>query len=485
MENKLITSNSSTYRLGDTRIQAHNKLPIGVYTLEQNPMTGEYFLQKANDMKLPKKYYGTYDHYIKRWSKTWNAIEGNMGIILSGTKGTGKTLLAQKFCIESNMPVIIINRNYGQSMLEFLQSDTLRDSIIFIDEFEKIINQEDEAITPFLQLFDGSFGTRFCFILTCNEFEISKYLYNRLGRIRYRAHFTGLTDEIIEQVIDDYLINKTWKAPLQAAVLRIGTVTFDILMNLIQEVNIQDEDPLVLLGYLNLKQETQSYDTNIYIAGIKLLGAIVKDILPTAMFVDSAKLDKLSDVEVNMFMEKHYASISSSSISNKIHTRVYTTPDECIKILQTLIPKELMTLTLKCFSWRVSQIGTQHLKKYNLDVTKYLSEEPKLEDKMTAEERKLMASKVGEHAYLVNILNNHYPNHDFNDMTIETYLDWVTSVVNIFSENSGFAIGVKEFVRIPDKTHAVTLSPVTMNNWTSLLTIGMDKVNMSHNYYAF
>jgi SpoVK/Ycf46/Vps4 family AAA+-type ATPase len=60
-----------------------------------------------------------------------------MGVLLSGPKGTGKTVEAKSICVKSNMPIILLTEAFNDcNFLEFFES-IKTPSIIFIDEFEK------------------------------------------------------------------------------------------------------------------------------------------------------------------------------------------------------------------------------------------------------------------------------------------------------------------------------------------------------------
>lgn len=49
-----------------------NILPVGVYLLQRNPTTGEYYLEQKDNFKISKKIYG--DHSIvDRWLTSYQA----------------------------------------------------------------------------------------------------------------------------------------------------------------------------------------------------------------------------------------------------------------------------------------------------------------------------------------------------------------------------------------------------------------------------
>lgn len=249
----------------------HDKLPVGVYLLKFDPKAG-YFLNKKPDFILPKKVYG--DHsVIHRWITSYNEnSEKNLGIILSGQKGTGKTITAQKFCIEAQKPVIIINEAYeGSDFIDFITS--FEDVIIFIDEFEKVYPEGYNAkvsSADFLSMMDGNYQTKLIFLLTVNKFTINEYLVNRLNRVKYRKHYMNLEQEVIEEVIEDFLDNKEHKESIYKFFEKVNMCTFDLLINIIKEMNLFKEDALQCALHLNLECENRLYQIYEYIDGSKM-----------------------------------------------------------------------------------------------------------------------------------------------------------------------------------------------------------------------
>jgi hypothetical protein len=187
-----------------------------------------------------------------------------MGIILSGVKGGGKTITAQKFCIESNLPVIIINSPFeGAAFINFLIDPRIGECIILIDEFEKVYNTDNyydrTKAKDLLTLMDGTYNTKLIFLLTVNDYNLGEFFVNRLGRIKYRKDFSDLTSDIIDEVIEDMLINKSHKDSIKGFFERVNICTFDLLTNLIKEMNLFNEDAYEVGKHLNLRSEPKIY----------------------------------------------------------------------------------------------------------------------------------------------------------------------------------------------------------------------------------
>ena len=174
-------------------------------------------LKIGNKFEFDFKIYdlGT-DEIIQRVKTTWNSdyfrhTNKNLGIIFNGLKGTGKTIAAKILCNDINLPVIIISR-YFEGLQEFIQSLNFN-CIVFIDEAEKIFLEEDpEVSSALLRMIDGVYNnSKKLFILTTNELLINENLIDRPSRIRYIKEFSGVTQEAVNQIISDKLLDVSLK----------------------------------------------------------------------------------------------------------------------------------------------------------------------------------------------------------------------------------------------------------------------------------
>lgn len=237
-----------------------NKLPKGNYLLSFDQNSGEYFLTQKEEFVLPKKIYGSSTH-IDRWIISYkNNTEKNLGISLEGFKGSGKTIDAQKFCILLGLPVIMITEPYeGSAFINFITNPVFNNCIIFIDEFEKVYS-ETGSEKWLLSLMDGQYPTRYVFVLTSNIASENPYLINRLNRIKYRKVYDSLDLDIIDEVINDLLVYPEFKESILKFFKYTKLITFDLLVNLIKEINLFKEDALVCGNHLNIIPETMNYD---------------------------------------------------------------------------------------------------------------------------------------------------------------------------------------------------------------------------------
>src|ERR1035437_5402253 len=175
--------------------QTQDKLPVGVYELVMAPR-GPMLLWISDKFELPKKIYGTEDILIARCIKTYETLSKNFGILFKGLKGTGKTITAKQICHYLDLPVILINEDFG-NIGQFINSIP-QDVILFFDEFEKTYefyggsqNEDGEQrgkknISSLLTLMDGVFTTKYkrLFLMTKNKADLPDQLLSRPSRIR-------------------------------------------------------------------------------------------------------------------------------------------------------------------------------------------------------------------------------------------------------------------------------------------------------------
>lgn len=236
-------------------------LPIAVYMLQAVPVIGTLYLTQIEDeFELPRKVYGVETHFINRVIKTYNFTTGNLGVLMNGIRGTGKTVTAKQISNQMKMPVIIIKDNFDNTA-DFLNS--LQDDVIlFFDEYEKIY---DDYNSDILTVMDGVLTTKYrkLFLLTTNNAYVNENMLQRPGRIRYFKTFTDLTLETIIEIVDDRLINKEFKDEVVKFLANLEIITIDIVCAVIEEVNIHDELPEKFKGVFNVKPLDDVFDVSI------------------------------------------------------------------------------------------------------------------------------------------------------------------------------------------------------------------------------
>lgn len=350
---KVINSGLNFELYGDD-LKTFDKLPAYTYTIKFSKMVG-FYLERTSDIEVGEpKVYGIHKKKVEKVLSTFSKVNRNLGVILSGDKGIGKSLFVRLLAEEGkkkDLPIIIVEK-YIPNIAAYI-SKIDQEAVFIFDEFDKTfgnVEAVDGEVSPqdsMLTLFDGIFPGKKLFIITCNNLNnVSDYLVNRPGRFHYHFRFGyPNSEEIRKYMIDkldpkyikeiDEIISFSYKVPLN----------YDCLRAIAFEINLGEnfKDAIKDLNIVNT--ETHYYTVLLHFKEGEVFDSRMCD------------LDLFSADEVNFEMY---------DISNDYYTYVAFSPKEIIfdlNIGKNIIPIEKCKITFsadECDKEKVDAVKKLH-----------------------------------------------------------------------------------------------------------------------------
>lgn len=273
-----IVKTGDTLRIYGSEIETLGSIPAKTYSIGFSKMGG-FFLIEHNDLSVKEKIYGKMNSKIDKIFNSYKISDRNFGIILSGKKGSGKSMFARAISEaginQYGLPTILVD-TYIPGIASFLESIE-QEVIIIFDEFEKTFakNDDNNPQNDLLSLFDGTNSGKKMFIITCNNTrDLNEFLINRPGRFHYHFQMGYVDADAIREYLEDKLtVNKEVIDRIVNLSAFTG-ITYDYLRALVFDLN-QGYDLKDTLNDLNIEIDTRGRfylnvtmsDGNIYTNG--------------------------------------------------------------------------------------------------------------------------------------------------------------------------------------------------------------------------
>lgn len=263
-----------------------DKLPPAVYSLDWDKEIGFSINYLFDSFMLPAHIYSdTTEHNAAKFTSIvlneYKRKEKNVGVLLNGVKGTGKSLMFKLIAnkaISEGLPILMIQDKFNSlSMSKYLAA--IEDELVIVfDEFEKLYTTKDDMNNQadLLSFFDGTSNTKKLFILATNDkTRVSSFLLNRPGRIRYMLEFKALSNKFVKSFLESNLNDKSVVDLVCEYLLEVDELNFDMLQAVTSEINTlyPDMSIMQIFSILNVKLTDINYDT--YSAEYYLNGKLV------------------------------------------------------------------------------------------------------------------------------------------------------------------------------------------------------------------
>lgn len=312
-------STGNTYSIYDDSLKTYDALPAQVYSIRFSKMTG-FFLEKHADIEISEdKIYGVHLNKVEKVLSSFEEFKRNLGVILSGDKGIGKSLFAKLLsikAIESGLPVIIVDE-YIPGIASFIESIEQRAMFLF-DEFDKTFADDnyDEGVSPqasMLTLFDGLLHGKKLFVVTCNEIrELNDYLINRPGRFHYHFRFEYPSPSEVKEYLQDKLDEKYHGAIDDViSFSRKIDLNYDCLRAIAFELNRGEEFGEAIKDLNIINANAEQYNITLY--------------------YDNGMVAKAKDVQLDLFNDSDEEETVWMCDNNKYwYVKVSINPTDCV-----------------------------------------------------------------------------------------------------------------------------------------------------------
>lgn len=220
--------------------------PGKVYSLQYDSWEGDVYLSVSdNDLVLPQNAFKseTDEKFISRvLSHHRSSNRSTTGVLLTGLKGSGKTVMSKMIAQECGLPIVIVSSDCPTKKITsfFSKSPNTETCIIFdeVDKNDRYWNTED-----LLAFLDGITNTgKKLVLLTCNsDSKINEYLLDRCSRIRYVRRFNAMTKDSIKAIVERYT-DKNISGIVDFIYDRFKVVSYDNIVSFLEELNTNVED---------------------------------------------------------------------------------------------------------------------------------------------------------------------------------------------------------------------------------------------------
>ena len=261
-----IISTGSEFEIFPDDLRCYDSLPAGYYSIKFTEKKG-FWLERYPEFAITDvKIYGVHTYKADKVMTSFGISKRNLGVILSGDKGIGKSLFARllgRKVVDSGAPVIIVDK-YIEDIGSYIDKIDQEIMVLF-DEFDKTFarseNGEDPQVTM-LSLFDGISPRKKLFVVTCNDLRnLNGFMVNRPGRFHYHFRFEYPGAKDIQEYLSDVLMDE-YKGEIDSVIEfsnRVG-LNYDCLRSIAFELNqgLSFAEAIKDINIVNVEREPYS-----------------------------------------------------------------------------------------------------------------------------------------------------------------------------------------------------------------------------------
>jgi len=268
MSTKFMIGGNTVHIFNLNEETALDVLPPKVYSVQFSQLEGFYLNIVKDRLDIPAKIYGNTPQRVQKCIDTYIDRAASTGILLTGDKGTGKSLLmallANEIIDKLSIPVLLIQDPYaGSQFTSFIE--TIGECAIVFDEFGKMYNssnhngisESEVPQTSLLSLMDGIDKTKRMFIFTENsEYDINDFMFNRPSRVYYHFKYrkldessvvgycadNGVAPEIVQDIVDLQRRSRVFSFDMLQTIVEEQLRYNDSIVNITDDLNIDTRE---------------------------------------------------------------------------------------------------------------------------------------------------------------------------------------------------------------------------------------------------
>ena len=241
---KYVDNGTSAHIIKHDVSNIKDNLPPGLWKVAFNPMTGFYLTKELRDIELPEHIFGSSKKQLELITSRFERDNKSMGVLLTGDKGTGKTLLASQIInhyVASGFPVILMDEAFehmDSAISTFISQ--ISNAVFLFDEFEKVFSSDAQQYL--LNFFDEKSNMNRLSIAISNNQAISEFMLSRPSRFFYHFKYGKLDNDTITEVVTYYGLSKSVADALIIYKERLDYFGYDILISIIDELQFRNTE---------------------------------------------------------------------------------------------------------------------------------------------------------------------------------------------------------------------------------------------------
>lgn len=220
--------------------------PGKVYTLKHSEWPSETYLELGScDLALPENLFKSESDmkFTNKVLKYFNTTsKQTTGVLLSGLKGSGKTVMSKVLAFESNLPIVIVDTTFPtRELTTFFSKIKETQCCVIFDEVDK--NERFWNTEHLLGFLDGIQSTcKKLVLLTCNsDSKLNEYIKDRCSRVRYYRKFDSLSYDSILEIAKQLLTDEAEVAS-KFIVDNFKVISYDNVVSFLEEVRDSDKE---------------------------------------------------------------------------------------------------------------------------------------------------------------------------------------------------------------------------------------------------